>query len=174
MSGAATDFRAAGRVMPSQATLVLPAPRSARVGDPGASTGQSRRLPDWPERLAAYIDARRRQPFAWGQQDCALFAADAVLAITGRDLARPWRGRYRSAAGAARILREQGGLHGMADDALPRLPHVGQAQRGDLLLVDIDGVLSLGVVTGAGYWCGPGREGLVFRRLADAVAGWRV
>ena len=37
-----------------------------------------KRLEDWPERLAAYVDAHRDTPFRWGQNDCATFAAGAV------------------------------------------------------------------------------------------------
>lgn len=65
------------------------------------------RVEDWPERLAAFIEQRRKMPFAWGSNDCALFAADAVCAITGVDLGEPFRGRYDDEAS----LRLHG-LHG--------------------------------------------------------------
>src|SRR5690349_271236 len=64
------------------------------------------RLPDWEERLTEIIRARHRAPFAWGQFDCALFACDAVLAMTGVDLAEPFRGRYADALGALRAIRK--------------------------------------------------------------------
>ena len=37
--------------------------------------------------LARFIEERRRMPFTWGSNDCCLFAADWVLAATGRDIA---------------------------------------------------------------------------------------
>ena len=52
------------------------------------------RRPDWPERLAVLVEARRHAPFVWGTHDCAMFAADAVLAQTDRDFLARWRGAY--------------------------------------------------------------------------------
>ncbi len=60
---------------------------------------------DFAERLHAAVAARRGQPFQWGENDCALFACDLVEAATGVDYAAPFRGRYRTAAGAARALK---------------------------------------------------------------------
>lgn len=156
----------------------LPGPLRSAPGRPPGAGARHARLPDWPERLAALIEQRRREPFAWGRHDCALWAADAVLAITGTDLAKPWRGRYRSAAGAVRIIHQQGaadaGLAALVDEALCRRLHVRQAQRGDVVLADMGAMNALGVVSGAGMWCGPGAQGLVFRPLREAVAAWEV
>ena len=57
------------------------------------------RRADWPERLAAFIEARRRQRFVWGANDCVLFAADAVLTrnYTVKDL-RDTRARIQQVA----------------------------------------------------------------------------
>jgi hypothetical protein len=63
-----------------------------------------RRYPDWPERLAAFIETRRAEPFAWGSNDCGLFAADAVRAIYGIDLAHDLRGAYHSEEGAKQAV----------------------------------------------------------------------
>ncbi|MBM3855052.1 MAG: hypothetical protein FJ399_18170, partial [Verrucomicrobia bacterium] len=49
-----------------------PAPRH---GSAGATAG---RLPDWPARLDAFIEQRRRSAFAWGVHDCCQFARAAV------------------------------------------------------------------------------------------------
>jgi len=32
------------------------------------------RRDNWPDLLAAYIKAKRNEPFAWGSNDCCLFA----------------------------------------------------------------------------------------------------
>ena len=63
------------------------------------------RKEDWPERLMALIAERRSRPFAWGEQDCALFACDAVAAMTGADPAAWFRGRYRTRRGAYALLK---------------------------------------------------------------------
>ena len=70
----------------------------------------NQRSADWPERLADMIEQRRSEPFAWGANDCCLFPADVVRAMTGFDFAAAWRGQYDSAIGAQRQLDEAGGM----------------------------------------------------------------
>lgn len=65
-------------------------------------------------RLASLLQARRLQPFAWGMRDCAMLPFDAALAITGQDPAADLRGAYFSAPQAWRLLRNMGGMRGMA------------------------------------------------------------
>jgi hypothetical protein len=103
------------------------------------------RLPDWEDRLCLFIESRRDVPFAWGSHDCALFAADAVAALTGADFGAPFRGQYDDAAGAAAALRTFGGgtLVRTFDRHLKRRP-VALAQRGDLAMAQA----SIGVVMG--------------------------
>lgn len=119
---------------------------------------------DWPERLAAFIETRRERVFSWGSNDCALFAADAVLEMTGVDLARTLRG-YRSARGAANRVAKAGGMRCLAEGLSEK--HSGLAQRGDIVLVDLDGRETFGVVVGNGTWCAPGAYGLVFRPMSE-------
>lgn len=65
------------------------------------------RFPDWQERLTDFLHDRREMPFAWGSNDCALFACDAVLAMTGTDLAEWFRLHpYGTALDGARRIRE--------------------------------------------------------------------
>ena len=66
------------------------------------------RLDDWHARLAAYVYEAGRTPFAYGAHDCALFAAGAVAAMTGTDLASDWRGRYRTLAGGLKAVKRAG------------------------------------------------------------------
>src|SRR5690554_354752 len=94
------------------------------------------RYNDWPERLAAFVETRRARVFSWGSQDCALFAADAVLEMTGVDPAKGLRG-YKSARGAANRIKKAGGMRALASN-LPQ-KHPGLAQRGDVVLVELDG-----------------------------------
>jgi hypothetical protein len=93
------------------------------------------RLPDWQDRLTLFIELRRSMAFAWGSNDCALFAADAVVAMTGVDFGAPFRGRYDDAAGAALALRDYGGgtLLRTFDRHLDRRA-IAFAQRGDLAM----------------------------------------
>ncbi|PKP67337.1 MAG: hypothetical protein CVT86_01940 [Alphaproteobacteria bacterium HGW-Alphaproteobacteria-8] len=66
------------------------------------------RLPDWKPRLTAWLGATARRPFAEGENDCALFFAGAVEAMTGTDIAARWRGRYCTTKAGLRALRRAG------------------------------------------------------------------
>lgn len=95
------------------------------------------RKPDWEARLAAYLEPLRLRPFAWGQHDCCTFTAGAVEAMTGVDPMPEFRGRYSSAIGSARALRQfgQGTLAATMDDKFEVVTH-SLAQRGDIVMSD--------------------------------------
>lgn len=127
-----------------------------------------RRL-DWTEALYAYIDARREVPFQWGSQDCSTFAAGAVEAITGEAPELPVATTAAEAVAlmAERPLRDRvGDLYG--PEIVPAF-----AQRGDLVLIEIDGRESVAVCIGAEA-IGPAADGLLAVPMALAVAAWRV
>ena len=132
---------------------------------------------DWPERLAALVEARRDTAFAWGAHDCALFAADGVAAVTGVDPAAPYRGTYADEAGADRLVADHGGFDLFMDAAFTRAGLVAcpveWAHRGDVCLVDYGNQRSMGVVLG-GSVAVPGVNGLAFlpHRLVRRV--WAV
>lgn len=67
------------------------------------------RLRDWPERLDALLRSRAARPFEWGRNDCCTFVADAIEAMTGRDVMESVRG-YSTALQAQRLAHERGGL----------------------------------------------------------------
>lgn len=138
------------------------------------SQPQPARRPGWPEALNALIEQRRGAPFRWGTNDCALFAADAVLATTGQDPAAALRGTYGSAEGAARVLQQHGGVQALAAAALPQYPRALMARRGDVVCVPLAGRPTLGVVAGNGCWCSPGERGLEFRPMAEVALAFQV
>lgn len=107
------------------------------------------RRANWPRLLAEALAAAKDTPFAWGSHDCALFAADVVLAITGADHGAVFRGRYRTANGAARALKKQGfaGLPDYLDSIFTRRP-VSYARRGDVVLYDG----AMGICDGGTSW----------------------
>jgi len=131
-----------------------------------------RRL-DWPAALNAAIEAARNKPFAWGTHDCCMFAAHAVQEMTGADFAEPFRGRYSDATGALRVLTEAGGPDLIASRALGRPIPIGFAQRGDVIMVDIEGRKALAICLGA-HAAGPGPDGLVFVPVTQWLKAWRV
>lgn len=139
--------------------------------------GPVMRREGWPERLAAVLG--RPDPFVWGVNDCCLFAADAVEAMTGVDPAIRQRG-YRSARAAAGRLLRHGGVEEVARGAAAALGFreipVGFAQRGDVCLVTTAaGLDALGVVDLDGiHILVPGEAGLIAHPPDMARAAWRI
>ena len=128
-----------------------------------------KRFTDWPARLAAYLEQHRATPFAWGENDCAVFAAGAVKAITGVDLLPA--DRWQSVREASRAIVRLGGLRAALDARLPAVP-VAYAQRGDVLLVTGPRVQL--AIADADGWLAPSRAGLVRGRMDCAIAAWGV
>jgi hypothetical protein len=131
------------------------------------------RCPDWQTRFAACLAQRWARPFEWGQQDCALFAADGVLACTGVDPAADLRGQYDSALTAMRVLELHGGLAGIAASRLGPEIAPALAQPGDIGLVINDGRECLAVCSGP-MWLAPGASGLLPMPAASAFCAWRL
>ena len=132
------------------------------------------RLPDWPMRLDALVFGRLMTPFAWGNNDCALFAADCVLAMTGVDLAAGLRSL--GARAAMRLLQRHGGMVQLIPEALRPLPRVADATEGDIALLPADrrGRMALAVCTRGDRVLAPGRAGLMIAPRTGAVRAWRV
>lgn len=133
------------------------------------------RLFDWRARLNETIEASRRTPFAWGQSDCAIFAADAIRAITGDDIAAGYRGAYSDAAGAVLTLQEAGFID-LAEMAAAHLPEIEpiMAQAGDIVaLQSPETGWTLGVVIGERV-IGRDVNGLVTIDRAAAERAFRV
>ena len=135
------------------------------------------RLPDWRLRFDALITERLRVSFAWGSNDCVLFAADNVLALTGEDLALGLR-THNNALGAARALRRHGGLAALVERALGPSCHATAATQGDVVMVVMGRGRStrsaLGVCLNAESAIGPTANGLVQIAMARALCAWRV
>jgi len=103
------------------------------------------RVPAWEDALANYIAIKRHEPFEYGVNDCCLFAAGAVLQITGEDPIPEFRGKYDSLKGSLKVIKEIGAgtLEATLDGKFPEVA-IGHAQRGDLAFFDD----SVGVVMG--------------------------
>jgi hypothetical protein len=140
------------------------------------------RLPDWEKRLHAALIERMSQPFAWGTHDCALFACDCILAMTGVDAAAWFRGKYRNHNGARRVMRKFTGGYGLESlaDQIARQHRVHEvpitkAQRGDLLLLDSRMGPTLAIVSLDGFRaCAASPQGLESFPVLQARRAWRI
>lgn len=127
---------------------------------------------EWRERFDALVAERMSAPFAWGANDCCLFAADAVLATTGIDHAADFRGTYDDAGSALRVLRDNGGLEAVASRAGDPIPPM-TACVGDVGLVEHERRELLAVCAGA-VWLAPAAQGLAIMPLEAARSAWKV
>jgi hypothetical protein len=115
---------------------------------PAAATRTPRRA-DWRPRLVAWLTEVTDRPFAYGSHDCALFAAGAVEAMTGDDLAAEYRGAYQSLKGGLKLL----GKDGMADHVavlrarFEEIPPAFAAV-GDIAVIGEVGTPALGIFEG--------------------------
>jgi len=92
---------------------------------------------NWRTNLNALITARQETPFEWGQNDCCLWAADAILAQTGEDPAEKYRGTYSSELGAFRAMKRNDKVDNtdrLAQKLIGEPIHPALAQVGDIVL----------------------------------------
>lgn len=148
--------------------------------------------------LDGYLRMRAAQPFAWGVNDCALFAANAIETMTGTDIAADFRGAdarpaYTDEAGAFALITKVTGStsppataigdaaawcaakHGMAEWLASGRPAPLLARRGDLVVVSNGGRLIAGVVHLNGLHVVTMAEtGIVRLPLRAVTRAWKV
>jgi hypothetical protein len=160
--------------------------KKTKPSAPVAATAP-RRHEDWAARLFAFVEHHRRQPFKWGERDCCMFVCAGILTTTGLDpAAKLFRGKYRDAVGAARLLKKHGGVEAIAasvcaEHGFPEV-RVAMAQRGDVVLIDVDEAghpakgaarSALGLCIG-GQSVFPGPDGLKFVGVGECRRAWAV
>jgi hypothetical protein len=112
-----------------------------------------KRLPGWRSRLDAAVEEIRRTSFDWSSQhDCFVgLVSKAVFALTGEDVATPYRGKYSTDLGALKTLHKAGfeNLEALAASLLPEIP-VSFARVGDIVTYQADDAFgcTFGVVNG--------------------------
>ncbi|SOB86773.1 hypothetical protein SAMN06297144_1882 [Sphingomonas guangdongensis] len=111
------------------------------------------RATDWENRLATYLDRVADEPFGWGTNDCALFVAGAIKAMSadGVDLAAAVRGTYQTKTGAALALRDHaaGTLLRTVRAWVGADKPVSLAKRGDVVML---GRTAIGICVGQYSW----------------------
>ena len=140
------------------------------------------RRSDWQRALDEFVRVNQDRRFEYGKWDCCLFVCDAIIEMTGIDLAAPYRGKYSTRAEALRAISEQLGtasIQAVAENAaathhMPEVP-VLHAHRGDMVLVARGRDFSLGLVALNG------RDAIVASKfglwrlsLSRAVRAWQV
>ena len=142
------------------------------------------RTENWAtEEFHEFLLSRASTPFTWGENDCALFAADGIEAMTGTDIASDFRGKYTDEASALEAIKTIAGgttvedaaaycaeKHGLTEWKYPLM-----AQRGDLVVVDDDGRIGAGLVHLNGrHVVAPSDEGLKRIPITSIKRAWHV
>ena len=138
-----------------------------------------RRVPDWENRLVGTIESFRDRPFAWGVNDCCIFAGACLEAVTGLNPAAGFKGRYRTREEAEAILRGlgPGGLLGLLSRRFGPQVMPFEAQRGDLVVAMGEGGASIGILWGGrAAFLGEafGHRGLVTLPLGQTLSAFRI
>lgn len=130
-----------------------------------------------------FLISRAKTPFTWGSHDCALFAADGILAMTGVDIAADFRGQYHDESSALEAIKSIAGGTTIADAAAYCAAKHGlvewqfplMAQRGDLAVLEESGRLIAGLVhlNGRHIVCA-GESGLHRLPITDIKRAWHV
>jgi hypothetical protein len=128
--------------------------------------------------LAEFLHEKRASRFAWGTNDCCLFAADWLVALGKPDLMADFRGKYSDARGAIALWRPvegyaQEGATRLAAGLTPVEDPARLARRGDIALVRYSAHhKSFGIVECGGVW-GLTPHGLMRAPLSHVCNAWR-
>lgn len=125
--------------------------------------------------LSDYLRAGAARPFAWGGCDCCSWASGWVAARRGVDPSAAWRGRYRTAHGAALMIRRAGGdLLAVASVAMASAGlAVTEAPRpGDIGVIETVRGQALAIRTQTG-WAAKAQAGITVAPFA-CLRAWRV
>lgn len=131
------------------------------------------RRPDWLERLHDFVQSRSAVPHKFGENDCCLFCADAVLVMTGHDYLAHMRGKWSNEREALRILKQLGGLLNATTDLLGVPIDPKLAQRGDVVYA-VGAADSLITVHMGEYLLAPSKQGMAYIHLDSAHCAWPI
>jgi len=97
------------------------------------------RLDNWQANLSDLIRKRQNQPFDIVNFNCLMWALEAVEAITGESHYSLFAGKFKTAKGAAKILRTKGKAETSAqflEQLLGERQHIFFVRKGDIVVTD--------------------------------------
>jgi hypothetical protein len=125
---------------------------------------------DWADRLYATVEAFKGTDFEWGENDCCIFVARCVDAMTGSDLVHQLQNIYWDEDGAQAVI---GGDLSAAVSAFLGQPSELRAMRGDVVMVDGGDGFALGICLGQEI-AGVGPDGLRLLPRGEILKVWKV
>lgn len=134
---------------------------------------------NWTGLLAEYLADKAKKPFIWGENDCIIFACEAITAVSGLDIITKHKGNYSTRKEAKEYLAEH--FDGNGDNVF--IPYLGKSRnnyrkacRGDIAKIAVLGEgFAYGVVDCSGERIAfMQRKGLVYVPKRELIAFWRV
>ena len=141
-----------------------------------SSISNSIRAANWDRALEDIASAHVSVIPAWGVSDCLMCAADAIKAVVGSDPLKAFRGRYKTEAGAAKKMRQNGceNVRDVFEHYLGLEPvNRFAARRGDVGVMIVNGEYVAGFVCGMGFAVKQ-PHGLTFFSLSDIEQAYKV
>jgi len=134
------------------------------------------RIEGWENRLNVYFESVANTDFQYGACDCVVFASDAVMSQVNIDPMLEGRGKYTNLKEGVKLISElRGSYEGIMDHYFPRLPTVRRAQRGDVVLTQIDGDPCYGIVWHSGFSLFKSKgKGLTPIKTLNCAMAWRI
>lgn len=128
---------------------------------------------DRVKNLEQYVTQVRAVPFDPVTHNCALFAAGAITAATGKSPVADMGITLKSQRDVVGVLARFGGVRGLAEHYLGEMRAPLQARRGDVVIKPGTEGETLGVCMGDhALFLGP--DGLQVRKLSECVGSWAV
>ena len=135
-----------------------------------------KRLDNWTVRVHEYLEMKHGTPFKWGESDCCLFACNIVMVMTGVDIAKKWRGKYKTARGAKRFLKR--GLNTVTEETMEEFNcaevKIPFRRRFDLALIESGQGLALGVINAHGNVWAQGENKMEEMPSSCILRVWRI
>ncbi len=136
------------------------------------------RYPNWEARLYEVIEEARNKEWKRGKHDCAIFALNAMQAISGIDYGKEIKGKYDTKIGYLKLWKKLGGstLLEITGIILKKEEEdIRRTRRGDLVLYcDEDKEDHLGICIGDKVAIMSVGDGLIFVDLLDCKCCWRI
>jgi hypothetical protein len=130
------------------------------------------RRDDWVEQMWLAIEDHDSTEFVWGVNDCCLFVARVVDAMTDGDFEAQLNASYTDEETALAYIASFGSLEAAVSSHLGQ-PEPGRPLRGDVVLIDGGAGPALGILVG-GHIAGMGPNGFVYLPRGEALQRWAI
>lgn len=136
------------------------------------------RCQDWPEKLDKFIKDNIHKPFVYAENDCCIFAAEAIRIMTGKDIMEDIRGKYDGKESGYKFIKR------FAEDLVGTVRKVMEkhnfkeippltAQRGDVVIYETNFGDTVGICLGEKIVT-PGNDGIISNSVLEGRTAWRI